>query len=138
MRLTFIGKDPRSNPTGSPAVYITDDRTLIVQGYVITQEARADMKPIPGGEDAVELPVRMVPDVMRAFLAIYERAAGPDTIKRPTEENRDLDVVSIHPATDGPHGGPGDGASQAIASQAIASPAIASPAADIPAPGLAA
>ena len=32
MRLTFIGKDPDSNPTGSPTVYRTDRETWVVQG----------------------------------------------------------------------------------------------------------
>jgi hypothetical protein len=31
MQLTFIGKDPDSNPTGSPAVYRTDRASWIVQ-----------------------------------------------------------------------------------------------------------
>lgn len=99
MHLTFIGKDPRSNPTGSPTVYITDDRTLIIQGYVLTKEARAQMRNVPLGEDAVEFPVRMVPEVVKAFLEIYERAAGPDMIRRPTKENRDPDVLGIRPAS---------------------------------------
>jgi hypothetical protein len=98
MRLTFIGKDPLSNPDGSPTVYITDDKTFIIQGYVVPQEARAQMRRIPAGEDAVEFPVRMFPDLARAFLAVYEQAAGPDTFKRPTEENSDPDVLSVRPA----------------------------------------
>ena len=105
MRLTFIGKDPLSNPDGSPTVYITDDGTLIIQGYVLTREARAQMRNVPAGEDAVEFPVRMIPDVVKAFLEIYERAAGPDTIKRPTEENRDPDVLDIRPAGGEPPAG---------------------------------
>ncbi len=32
MRLTFIGKDPDSNPAGSPTLYRTDRATWIVQG----------------------------------------------------------------------------------------------------------
>jgi hypothetical protein len=30
MRLTFIGKDPGSNPTGSPSVYRTDRGSWVV------------------------------------------------------------------------------------------------------------
>jgi hypothetical protein len=60
MRLTFIGKDPESNPTGSPTVYRTDRETWVVQGWVVTdQEALAQMD-IPGGEGAVEIPDRMI------------------------------------------------------------------------------
>src|SRR5436853_7311911 len=33
VRLTFIGKDPDSNTTGSPTVYRTDRETWIVQGW---------------------------------------------------------------------------------------------------------
>jgi len=60
MRLTFIGKDPDSNPTGSPTVYRTDRGSWIVQGWVVTdQEALAQMS-IPAGEAAVEIPDRIL------------------------------------------------------------------------------
>jgi hypothetical protein len=96
MRLTFIKKDPRSNLGHSPTVYTTDDRTLIVQGWTLTDEkARAEMR-IPAGEDAVEIPVRMVPFVVQALLTIYEQAAGADTINR-LEGKRDLEVPGISP-----------------------------------------
>src|ERR1700743_2869541 len=76
MRLTFIKKDPRSSLGHSPTVYITDDRTLIVQGWTLTDEkARAEMK-IPAGEDAVEIPVRMVPFVVQALLRISAQPGG--------------------------------------------------------------
>jgi len=60
MRLTFIGKDPESNPTGSPTVYRTDRETWVVQGWIVTDpDALAQMN-IPGGEAAVEIPDRMI------------------------------------------------------------------------------
>jgi hypothetical protein len=60
MRLTFIGKDPDSNPTGSPTVYRTDRGSWLVQGWVVTdQEALAQMD-IPAGETCVEIPDRML------------------------------------------------------------------------------
>jgi hypothetical protein len=60
MRLTFSGKDPESNPTGSPTVYRTDRGTWVVQGWVLTDpEALAQMD-IPSGETAVEIPDRMI------------------------------------------------------------------------------
>lgn len=60
MRLTFIGKDPESNPTGSPTVCRTDRNTWIVQGWVVTDpEALAQMD-IPEGETSVEIPDRMI------------------------------------------------------------------------------
>ena len=50
MRLTFVGKDPDSNPTGSPTVYRTDRESWIVQGWMVTDpEALAQMD-IPDGE----------------------------------------------------------------------------------------
>jgi hypothetical protein len=61
MRLTFIGKDPDSNPTGSPTVYRTDRASWVVQGWVVTDaEALAQMD-IPSGETCVEIPDRMIP-----------------------------------------------------------------------------
>lgn len=35
MRLTFVAKDPDSNPTGSPTLYRTDRDSWVVQGWVI-------------------------------------------------------------------------------------------------------
>jgi hypothetical protein len=60
MQLTFVGKDPESNPTGSPTVYRTDRGSWVVQGWVVTDgEALAQMT-IPEGETAVEIPDRMI------------------------------------------------------------------------------
>lgn len=60
MRLTFIGKDPDSNPTGSPALYRTDRRSWVVQGWVVTDlDALAQMD-IPKGETCVEIPDRII------------------------------------------------------------------------------
>ena len=60
MRLALIGKDPESNPTGSPTVYRTDRGTWVVQGWVVSDpEALAQMD-IPAGEGAVEIPDRMI------------------------------------------------------------------------------
>lgn len=70
MRLTFIGKDPLSNPTGSPTVYRTDRGTLVVQGWQLTDpDARARMN-IPDGEDAVEIPDRMLQYFLLVILQI--------------------------------------------------------------------
>lgn len=60
MLLTFIGKDPDSNPTGSPTIYRTDRNSWIVLGWVVTDlEALAQMN-IPKGEACVEIPDRMI------------------------------------------------------------------------------
>ena len=52
VRLTFIGKDPDSNPTGSPTVYRTDRETWIVQGRTVTDPDALAQMDIPGGEKA--------------------------------------------------------------------------------------
>jgi hypothetical protein len=60
MRITFIAKDPASNPTGSPTLYRTDRQSWLVQGWDVTDpEALAQMG-IPPGESAVEIPDRMI------------------------------------------------------------------------------
>ena len=60
MQLTFIGKDPASNPTASPTVYKTDRDSWIVQGWVVEDpEALATLN-LPAGETAVEIPDRMI------------------------------------------------------------------------------
>ncbi|MFI6761637.1 hypothetical protein ACIBF5_21110 [Micromonospora sp. NPDC050417] len=59
MKLTFVGKDPESNPTGSPTVYRTDRGSWVVQGWVSDQGALAQMN-IPDGESCVEIPDRML------------------------------------------------------------------------------
>jgi hypothetical protein len=60
MRLTFVGKDPDSNPTGSPTVYRTDRGTWVVQGWKVTDLGALAQMSIPDGEAAVEIPDRMI------------------------------------------------------------------------------
>ena len=65
MRIQFVGKDPESNPTGSPTVYRTDRESWIIQGWVIDDpEVLAEMS-IPEGESAVEIPDRMLKFLQR-------------------------------------------------------------------------
>jgi hypothetical protein len=60
MRLTLIGKDPDSNPTGSPTVYRTDKGSWVVQGWLVTDaEALAQIN-VPDGETCVEIPDRII------------------------------------------------------------------------------
>ena len=96
MDLPFIRKDPLSNPGGSPTLYTTGERTLIVQGWKLTDEKARTRMAIPSHEDAVEIPVRMVPIVVEALLELFQQAAGPDTIKR-EKENRDTGVPGSSP-----------------------------------------
>lgn len=61
MRLTFIAKDPGSNPHGSPTLYRTDRGSWIVQGWSVTDSDALDAMAIPDGEGCVEIPDRLVP-----------------------------------------------------------------------------
>ncbi|MEN3306280.1 MAG: hypothetical protein V7603_2482 [Micromonosporaceae bacterium] len=60
MYLTLIGKDPDSNPTGSPTVYRTDHGSRVVQGWVVTDPDALAHMDIPEGETCVEIPDRML------------------------------------------------------------------------------
>jgi hypothetical protein len=60
VQLTFVGKDPDSNPTGSPTVYRTDRGTWIVQGWVVNDENALSQMNIPDGETSVEIPDRLI------------------------------------------------------------------------------
>ena len=60
MRLTFIGKDPGSNPAGSPTLYRTDRDSWVVQGWVVTDSEALAQMDIPKGETCVEIPDRMM------------------------------------------------------------------------------
>jgi hypothetical protein len=60
VQLTFVGKDPDSNPTGSPTIYRTDRGSWVVQGWAVTDpDALAQMN-VPEGEACVEIPDRML------------------------------------------------------------------------------
>lgn len=60
VRLTLIGKDPNSNPTGSPTVYRTDRGSWLVQGWVVADPDALAQMDIPEGETVVEIPDRML------------------------------------------------------------------------------
>ncbi len=59
MRLTLVGKDPDSNPTGSPAVYRTDRASWVVQGWVLADPEALAQLVIPEGAGCVEIPDRV-------------------------------------------------------------------------------
>jgi hypothetical protein len=60
VRLTLMGKDPDSNPTGSPTVYRTDSGSWLVQGWIVTDPDALTQMNIPDGETVVEIPDRMI------------------------------------------------------------------------------
>lgn len=61
MVLTFIAKDPGSEPSGSPTQYRTDRQSWVVQGWVVTDASALAAMDIPEGETCVEIPDRLVP-----------------------------------------------------------------------------
>ena len=75
MRLTFVGKDPQSNPTGSPTIYRTDRGSWLVQGWVVSDAEAVARMDIPEGESVVEIPDRMI-QFFRGFFEEEARAAG--------------------------------------------------------------
>jgi hypothetical protein len=60
MRVTLVGKDPESNPTGSPTVYRTDRGSWVAQGWEVTDPEALTAMDIPAGETVVEIPDRML------------------------------------------------------------------------------
>ena len=61
MRITFIAKDPESNPNDCPSLYKTDRGSWLVQGWVVTDREVLQEMDIPEGESVVEIPERLVP-----------------------------------------------------------------------------
>jgi hypothetical protein len=61
MELTFVAKDPESEPSGSPTLYRTDRGSWVVQGWVVGDPAALAAMGIPEGESCVEIPDRLVP-----------------------------------------------------------------------------
>ncbi|WP_460703621.1 hypothetical protein [Myceligenerans halotolerans] len=76
MHVRFLGKDPASEPNGSPTLFATDrtDRaTYIVQGWKVRDpEARQEVGEVPDHEDIVEVPE----EVMVMWARRYQRAAS--------------------------------------------------------------
>jgi hypothetical protein len=60
MKLSFIAKDPASNPTGSPTLYRTDRGSWVVQGWTVTDPDALGQMDIPDGEGCVEIPDRII------------------------------------------------------------------------------
>ena len=56
MALTFVAKDPDSQPQGSPTLYRTDRQSWVVQGLAVTDPAELAQMDIPPGEVACEIP----------------------------------------------------------------------------------
>jgi hypothetical protein len=61
VEITFVAKDPDSEPSGSPTLYRTDRQSWLVQGWVVTDPDALAAMEIPEGESCVEIPDRLVP-----------------------------------------------------------------------------
>lgn len=61
MELTFVAKDPASDPKGSPTLCRTDRGSWVVQGWVVADPEALAAMDIPDGEACVEIPDRLVP-----------------------------------------------------------------------------
>ncbi|MGW2815131.1 hypothetical protein [Streptomyces sp. NPDC001415] len=61
MTLHRLGKDPESPDGKSPTIYLDDEKdTYLVQGWKVIDEARRSQMDLPGHEDVIEIPRRMV------------------------------------------------------------------------------
>lgn len=60
VRLALVGRDPGSNPAGSPTVYRTDRQSWVVQGWAVTDADVLHQMDIPEGETCVEIPDRLI------------------------------------------------------------------------------
>lgn len=61
MALRMLGKDPESKTGDSPTIYLDEERdTYVVQGWKILDAERRAQLDLPGHEDVIGLPRRMV------------------------------------------------------------------------------
>ncbi|MFJ3706877.1 hypothetical protein [Streptomyces sp. NPDC090053] len=70
MGYTFIGKDPESDVNGCPAVWVDDDRRLLVQGRRAGEDVKArTVTDSPRAEDEtlIVLEPRMIPLLKEAI-----------------------------------------------------------------------
>ena len=54
MRLAVVGKDPDSNPTGSPTIYRTDRESWVVQGWEVSDADALAQMDIPAGDGPID------------------------------------------------------------------------------------
>jgi hypothetical protein len=65
VEITFIAKDPGSEPSGSPTLYRTDRQSWVVQGWKVTEADVLATMNVPEGETCVEIPDRLIPFFQR-------------------------------------------------------------------------
>jgi hypothetical protein len=71
MSLTFIAKDPNTNGTQCPTVWVDQPRQeLVIQGWKAGAELLAEclmVGPIPDTEAVIRIPFRMISDIRKAL-----------------------------------------------------------------------
>ncbi|MGW7548451.1 hypothetical protein ACWGKQ_46155 [Streptomyces sp. NPDC054770] len=61
MALVKLGQDPDSPDGKSPTIYLDDEKdTYLVQGWKVVDDERRSQMDLPGHEDVVEIPKRMM------------------------------------------------------------------------------
>jgi hypothetical protein len=83
MSLRFIGVDPETPNTGSPAVWVDDaDGSIVIQGWKITDASTLSeivaTKPIPDHETVVRIPARMAPFLLEVCGGSGTAGVRPD------------------------------------------------------------
>src|SRR5215213_6357847 len=58
MRLTFLGKE--SVPDQSPTLYVSDQDTYVVQGWIVTDPQVIALIAVADDEDIVEVPAKLM------------------------------------------------------------------------------
>lgn len=78
MRLRFLGKD--STPTNSPTLYATDQRSYVVQGWIVTDTATLARLTIPDDETIVEIPAALLGHLALEGLDGEVTSVGPPIV----------------------------------------------------------
>ncbi|MEV6863572.1 hypothetical protein AB0M44_21520 [Streptosporangium subroseum] len=58
MRLTFLGKDTKDD--GSPTLYLTENGTFLIQGWIVTDSEVTGRFQLSDGETLVEVPHKLM------------------------------------------------------------------------------
>ncbi len=66
MRLTFIRKTDASTTGNCPAIYATDDGRYVIQGWVLDDETREQLRDLADNETAVVIPADVIAGIVQA------------------------------------------------------------------------
>ena len=65
MKLSFIRKTGSSVNGSCPAIYSTDDGRYVIQGKLLSDDARAQLRDLGGDETAVVVPADVIAGIVR-------------------------------------------------------------------------